>query len=207
MNKFCVISLLIIGVLTNLIYEYEGDCRNVQSSSLRTQKNNLLDGNDISICGTYSYRVCDWVYEFEFFGFPTRDPILVLSRTTEYEGDEEFEKVVSYSYSGSIKTLNNGVKKQMEVSVAHIYITFYKKPKYQCEEAVELQKEYDATTIHCKDESGNDPLETFKKLLDDGVKLEAEFMKKNMMMNNKKFTLVDKSGCTNNKDILEKLHM
>ena len=129
---------------------------------------------DVKFCGSYTTGCVSgsgitMESSMKILGMMHKNPIYMQYPNAFYLGDtcsEEnlFSKI---TLNASLKA-KDGIDKKMDIVVEKVTLLFANEQAiaaYTCSEPLELNKEYDVTTLDCKDAQGEDPFALFKAMI------------------------------------------
>mgnify|MGYP006932811932 CR=1 FL=1 len=138
-----------------------------------TPATNLYE-EDVKFCGTYESEcipddMLSMKDNVKVLGMMHKNPIYMQFPNAFYLGEtcsEEnlFSKV---TMNASLKA-KDGIDKKMEIVAEKVTLLFANEQgiaAYTCSEPLELNKEYDVTTLDCKDAQGEDPFADMKAMI------------------------------------------
>lgn len=156
----------------------------------------VTKNEDIKFCGRYSTGcvsspLMSMQADMKILGMMHKNPIYLQYPLSVYLGDQctEATEMTVVTVSGPLQ-FKNDVEKSVTVTVDKVLMKFTNEmmiSQYTCSEPLELNKEYDVTTLDCKDEEGNDPFADMKSQI--GVPTDVE-----MAFGEKSLTFKDPEG-------------
>ena len=140
----------------------------------------LLKEEDVKFCGSYSTGCVASPFvamqaDMKILGMMHKNPIYIQFPVNMYMGQEctEQSALMEMTMNAPMKA-KNGIEKTMVVTPEKFTVTYKNEAALQgmtCTTPLELNVEYDITTLDCKDEEGNDPFADNKAMI--GVPMEG----------------------------------
>ena len=140
-------------------------------------------------------------------GMMHKDPVYLQYPVSVYSGSCTKENLMTSITMNAAMRLKNGVQRDMVIKAEKITMLFANEEAiagYKCTEPLELNKEYDVTTLDCKDEQGEDPFADTKALIGQDQDAPMEFGEDYLSVKNEqgqeiKFDRESDEGCTSAK--------
>lgn len=141
-----------------------------------------LTEEDVKFCGTYSTGcVTDSISskaDMTILGMMHKNPIYVQYPITLFGGNTCSEDIslMTMTMNAPMK-VKNGIEKDVVLTPEKYTVIFKNQvviDQYTCTTPLELNVEYDVTTLDCKDDEGEDPFEITKSMI--GQDIEAPFV-------------------------------
>ena len=152
-------------------------------------KKEEVKNEDIKYCGRYSTGcisspLMSMQADMKILGMMHKNPIYLQYPLSVYLGEQcsEATEMTVVTASGPLQ-IKNDVEKSATVTFDKVLIKFTNEimiSGYTCTEPIELNKEYDITTLNCKDEEGNDPFEDMKSEIGVPTDVEMTFGEKSL---------------------------
>ena len=164
---------------------------------------------DVKFCGMYntgcqSAMGIGMQASMKILGMMHKNPIYMQYPVSVYmgEGCTEENLMTKITMTAAMKA-KNSEKKDMVITADKITMLFANEQviaSYKCSEPLELNKEYDVTTLDCKDEQGEDPFANTKALIGQDQEAPMEFGEDYLLVKNDdqeiKFNRESDEGCT-----------
>lgn len=165
---------------------------------------------DVKFCGMYntgcqSAMGIGMQASMKILGMMHKNPIYMQYPVSVYmgEGCTEENLMTKITMTAAMKA-KNSEKKDMVITADKITMLFANEQviaSYKCSEPLELNKEYDVTTLDCKDEQGEDPFADTKALIGQDQEAPMEFGEDYLLVKNGddqdiKFNRESDEGCT-----------
>lgn len=173
---------------------------------------NHPENEDVKYCGSYESwcfpkKQLSTRFSMKLVGMMHHDPVYMALSTNEYISEN------CQDYFAVTTTINTPVKfvdsneQHMAITYEKILINFRMKEVLEaltCTEPLELNTDYDITTISCKDGMGNDFFYDLKQFLGKTVEVEVEFGEKTATYDGLPFDRMSDTGCTCASELLKK---
>lgn len=167
---------------------------------------------DVKFCGAYttgcvSFMGIGMEATMKLQGMMHKDPVYLQYPVSVYSGSCTKENLMTSITMNAAMRLKNGVQRDMVIKAEKITMLFANEEAiagYKCTEPLELNKEYDVTTLDCKDEQGEDPFADTKALIGQDQDAPMEFGEDYLSVKNEqgqeiKFDRESDEGCTSAK--------
>ena len=150
--------------------------------SKATPAKQTVKEEDVKFCGSYSTGCIASPFvamqaDMKILGMMHKNPIYIQFPVNMYMGQECTEQgaLMEMTMNAPMKA-KNGIEKTMVVTPEKFTVTYKNEAALQgmtCTTPLELNVEYDITTLDCKDDEGNDPFADNKAMI--GVDMDTPF--------------------------------